>query len=113
MIKQNYYQNARENEEVFRNILNDMKLHRENRPLGFYIPVDLDVDLPIDDLFLKYSEGQRMRKFTILNFTRLGDIATLSFQDVAPLSGGGTELEYLVKPDNSVEFKKNGSVWMS
>ena len=114
MIKQDYYQTVRDNEEVFRNILRDMKLNREKRPMGAYIPKDLDAELTLDLLFKQYLEGQRMGKFTILNFSRPDEVtAMLTFQDVAPLSGGGAELEYLVKQDSSVEFKKSVCVWRS
>lgn len=114
MIKQDYYQTARDYEEVFRNILRDMKSNREKRPMGAYIPKDLDTELPLDLFFNQYSEGQRMGRFTILNFSRPDEVtAMLTFQDVAPLSGGGAELEYLVKQDSSVEFKKSGCVWRS
>lgn len=114
MIRQDYYQIARNNEEVFRNVLRDMKLNRDKRPMGAYIPHDLETELPLDQIFIQYSEGQRMGKFTLLNFSRPNEVtAMLTFQDVALLSGGGAELEYLVKQDSSVEFKKSGSVWMS
>ncbi len=38
------------------------------------------------------------------------DSTTLTFENVACLSGGGAELEYLVKGDNSVEYRENGMV---
>ena len=114
MIDQDYYQTARDNEEVFRNILRDMKSKRSRRPMGAYIPKDLDTELPLDLIFKQYSEGQRMGKFTILNFSMPDEVtAMLAFEDVAPLSGVGAELEYIVKQNSSVEFKKNRSVWMS
>lgn len=34
---QNYYQIARENEEVFRNVLRDLKANRAKRPMGSYV----------------------------------------------------------------------------
>ncbi len=104
---QDYYQVARENEEVFRNTLRDLRDHRAERPMGAYILEDLETELPLDEIFQKYSEGQRRGIFTITNFTRPEKVkATVGFQDVAFLSGGGAELEYLVKEDNSVEYQK-------
>lgn len=114
MMRENYYKTAIENEEVFRNILRDLKNHKKERPMGRFIPEDLDTKSKLDDIFLKYSEGQRIGKFTILNFLRHSkDIATISFQDVAVLSGDGAELEYIVSEDNSVRYKENKRVWLS
>ncbi len=114
MLKQDYFQIARENEEVFRNILRDMKSNRKIRPGGNYIPKDLATELPLDQLFEQYSKGQRYGRFTILNFSRPNtETSSILFQDVAALSGGGAELEYLVKQDSSVEFVKAGMIWRS
>jgi len=102
-----YYQIARENEEVFRNILRDIREPREKRPLCFCIvPKDLETELELSKFFKKYSEGNRTGKFTITDFTREDTKATIGFQDLAPLSGISTKLEYLVKKDNSIEYNK-------
>jgi len=106
----NYYQTARENEEVFRNILRDLKENRERRP---FIPGDLDTESNLDEIFQKYSEGNRYGIFTITNFTRpKRRSATISFNDSAMLSGGGATLEYRVERDNSVRYKKLESLFM-
>lgn len=114
MIKLDYYSAARENEPVFRNILRDLKANASNRPGGCYIPTDLETEAPLEQLFERYSQGQRIGQFTILNFSRPSNAtARFSFQDVAPLSGGGAELEYKVAEDSSVKFEKSASAWMS
>ena len=112
MIKQDYYQNARANETVFRNILRDLKLNRSKRPMGSYIPEDLETEAPLQLILQQYSEGQMIGKFTILNFfISDANTAQLSFQNVAPLTGGGAELEYRVKEDYSVELKEGLKAW--
>ena len=105
---------AQANEAVFRNVLRDMKHNREKRPMGAYIPEDLETETTIDAFFERYSEGNRSARFTICDFTMPSkDSAVIAFEDVACLSGGGAELEYLVKPDNSVEYKKSINIFMS
>ena len=111
---QDYFQTARENEAVFRNILKDLKINRAKRPMGVYVPEDLETESSLDIIFDKYSKGNRYGKFTITNFTRpQKDATTIEFKDVATLSGGGAELEYLVQEDDSVEFQKAGTTFMS
>jgi hypothetical protein len=96
---------AEENEAVFRNVLRDLRVHRENMPMGEYIPKDLQTEIKVSAFFERYSAGNRFRKFTVCNFIiePSMDSAVISFQNIA---GGGAELEYLVKSDNQVEFKK-------
>ncbi len=109
-----YYKTARENEDIFRNVLKDLKENRTERPMGSLVPEDLDVESKLDDLFEKYSEGNRRGIFTILNFTKPDkQSATIMFEDVAVLSGGGAELEYKIKKDNSVEYRKRIASWVS
>ena len=105
---QNYYQTAIENEEIFRNILRDLKNHKEERPMGIYVPKGLETEAELQDIFTKYSKGDRYGKFTITLFSKSkeGKSARIGFRDIACLSGGGADLEYLVNPDNSVVFNK-------
>ena len=111
---QDYYETARENEEVFRNVLRDLRDNRGKRPMGIYVPKDLETEASLDEIFQKYSEGQRMGRFTITSFSRPEKTkATIGFRDVAPFSGGGAELEYLVNNDNSVKYEKPGFTMMS
>ena len=111
---QNYYQVARENEAVFRNVLRDLRDNKTKRPMGHFIPEDLNPEATLDELFQKYSEGQRYGRFTIITFTRPKiEAATIGFQDIAMLSGGGATLEYLVREDDSVEYQRPAFTIMS
>jgi hypothetical protein len=102
-----YRQTARENEAVFRNVLRDLRDHREERPMGRYVPEDLETEASIDEIFRRYSGGQRTGIFTIADFTRPEKTrATIGFGDIDTLSGGGAELLYLVREDDSVEYKE-------
>ena len=99
---------AKANEEVFRNVLRDIRDNRDKRPRGYMIPKDLETEGTIDALFLEYSAGNRYGKFTICDFTRPSKkSAAISFKKVAAF-GAGVELEYLVKPNSSVQYQKSG-----
>ncbi len=111
--QRDYYRIAKENEEVFKNILRDLKERREKGLVFSIVPKDLETELELDEFFKKYSEGNRTGKFTITSFTREDTKATMGFEDLAPLSGICTQLEYLVKKDNSIEYKKPVFVAMS
>ncbi len=114
MSAQDYFKIARENEEVFRNVLRDLRDQREERPMGIYVPEDLETEASLDEIFQKYSEGDRTGIFTIASFSRPEETkATIRFQDIAQLSGGGAELAYLVNNDNSVKYEKAISAVMS
>ena len=114
MDAQDYFQTARQNEPVFRAILLDLK-NPAGKPLmvEMLVPRDLDTKSDIEELFEKYSRGERTRNFTISDFTRPSqDRARITIQNTAPLSGGGIELEYAVSKDNSVEYLNNVHLWM-
>ena len=53
---QNYYQTAIENEEIFRNVLRDLRDHRKERPMGRYVPEDLETEADLHDIFSRYSQ---------------------------------------------------------
>ncbi|HLC19280.1 MAG TPA: hypothetical protein VJK72_00025 [Candidatus Nanoarchaeia archaeon] len=109
-----YYQTAREHEKVFRNVLRDLRENRETRPMGDCIPEDLETEASLDEIFNKYSKGERMGKFTITSFSRPEKTkATVKFKDVMGLSGGGAELEYLVSDDDIVTYHQPISVRLS
>ena len=111
MLVFNYKMIAQENEVVFRNILRDMKANRIKRPMRMFIPSNLETELEIEAFVQKYSAGERMGKFTIDDFRRSKELAVISFNNVAPLSGGGAQLEYLVKPDNAIEYYGASSIF--
>ncbi|MCX6815876.1 MAG: hypothetical protein NT120_03420 [Candidatus Aenigmarchaeota archaeon] len=111
---QNYLQTARENEEVFRNVLRDLRGNIAKMPMGMYVPENLETEAPLDEIFKTYSQGMRHGIFTICNFTKPDKTtATIQFQDVAITSGGGAELEYEVNEDNSVEYQSYLHVFRS
>ncbi len=111
---QDYYETARENEEVFRNVLRDLRDNRGKRPMGIYVPENLETEASLGEIFQRYSEGHRMGRFTITSFSRPEEArATIGFKDVAFLSGGGAELEYLINDDNSVKYEKPVFTMMS
>ena len=109
-----YFDTAKKNEAVFRNVLRDLKNNGSQRPMGFYVPEDLETEAGLDVIFEKYSRGNRYGRFTITNFQV--DVsqktATIEFKDVACLSGGGAGLRYLIKGD-SVEYQKPEYTMMS
>jgi hypothetical protein len=109
---QNYVAVAQAHEAVFRAILRDIKAHPRDRRTMCVIPKDLDTDAPIEHLFRKYSEGVRTALFTISDFTVADDRATISVEDVAPLSGAGATLEYAIRADK-VEYLRQKSVFLS
>ncbi|MCD4761931.1 hypothetical protein K8R32_03135 [bacterium] len=109
----NYLQTAKDNETVFRNILLDLKNHRKNRSMGIYIPENLETKANIEEIFAKYSTGNRMGIFTICDFEIEGDTATITFADMAILSGGGATLKYQINKDKTVAYLKPTTIVMS
>ena len=104
----------RQNEAVFRNILRDMKANRNKRAGGLYVPRDLETEAGLDEIVGKYLGTPMRSRFTITNFRMPApDSAILTFDDIAPLSGGGAELRYKVREDGSVEYTGSGGVIMS
>ena len=101
---QNYLRVAMENETVFRNILRDLKKNRKERPMGVYIDVELETEIGVEEIYTKYSAGNRMGVFTIDNFEVDGNVTLFSFKNMATLSGGGAVLKYKVNEDQTVEY---------
>lgn len=108
-----YLQIAVENEEVFRNILRDLKNNKGKRPMGVFIPDDLDTEAHLNEIFRKYSEGDRTGIFTIIDFKIKGATAIIGFKDVAILSGGGASLKYKVNENKTVTYLEPESTMMS
>lgn len=108
-----YLKVAGANEEVFRNVLRDLKNNKDKRPMGVFVPDDLETEASIEDIYKKYSEGKRMGKFTITEFSIDGKTAIIGFQDIAPLSGGGASLKYDVNEDKTVVYAGQEMVMMS
>ena len=108
----NYFQSAKDNEMVFRNVLRDLRDNRAQRPMGRYVPEDLETEAELETIFEKYSSGARYGVFTIINFVVNKGVATIAFEDVACLSGGGASLKYSVK-DSAVEYLEPEYTMMS
>ncbi len=99
---------AQQHEKVFRWILDDLKTQSHKRPMGFFIPEDLDTTSNIETIYSKYCEWVRNGIFTLLNFEILDNTtAEITFQDVAPLSWGWAVLQYNIQDDQSIEYIKS------
>ena len=98
-----YFEAARGNEVVFRNVLRDLKENKAERPMGIYIPEDLETEVELETIFEKYSSEVGYGMFTITNFAVSEGIATVEFQHLATMSGGGASLKYFVLAD-TVEY---------
>jgi hypothetical protein len=99
-----YYKTARENESVFRNILRDINSNGQERPYNLFIPETLETELPLEEIFQKYSKGLRFRKFTITDFFSVADRASIFIQRYNVLSEEGCGLAYIINRDNSVKY---------
>ena len=117
MNKVDYLETAREHEELFRNVLRDM------RQRSSICPKDFNPDEPVEKIFEKYSTGRRYGIFTICDFavgpvnTGLVELAEkealIDVEDIACMSGHGYSLVYEFNEDDSVRFKKKTNVRMS
>ena len=54
-----YLSIARQNEKIFKAILQDLREHKQERPLGCLIPLNLDAESTIEEIYEKYSLGNR------------------------------------------------------
>lgn len=95
---------VRENEEVFRAILRDLKLNREIRPMGMFFPDDFDTEMPFDEIVAKYLTETGFQKFVISGFEIKDKSALFTFQNMSLMSGGGAMLHYQINDDGSVTF---------
>ncbi len=106
----NYLPIAVENEGVFRAVLRDLKGNSHQRPGGLFVPKDLEAEKPLQEIFQKYSTGQRRGIFTITEFSVSEDgLARITFANEAPLSGGGARLRYKIVSRDEVSYQ--GSDW--
>jgi hypothetical protein len=115
-LVEDYRNVANNNEQLFRNILKDLK-----RSCGI-CPTDFNSEEPMDELFERYSSGDRYRKFTICDFVvgpNKGGLVKLTDREVLidveilfarPL---GYSLIYKVLDSDSIEFKRRANVRMS
>ena len=139
---EDYFEDARKHEEVFRNILRDVKRKldlEEVEMKSWYqrifslkemqehekIQKDkrLNPEAPLEEIFEKCSKGNRYGIWTILDFKvgpyetpqakLLENEALFASEDIALLSGKGSLEKYKINKDNSVEFDSYISKWMS
>jgi hypothetical protein len=101
MLRYNYLEEAKEHEKVFRLFLDKFKVPHQ--------------DLTLEEIYKRYSEGNRNGVWTILNFKKVlggANIFYFSHEDVAFMSGGGRADFWKVK-DDTITFVNNESIWMS
>lgn len=103
---------AQAHEEVFRAVLRDLKMNRDKRPMGYYVPEDLETETTLDKIIRKYSTGDRYGIFTIVNFAVDNGNAIIDFQDIACMSGGGATLVYKIA-GVEVKYLHPSSITMS
>jgi hypothetical protein len=89
---------AREYEEIFRAILRDLKMNRDERPMGCYVPKNLETEASLGIIMAKYTTGEEgYGIFTILDFDVNEGEAMIKFSKIACLSGGGATLIYNIE----------------
>ena len=105
MEVQSYFNQAMQNEAIFREVLRDLRERRKERICGNVIPANLETEAGLDSIFEAYSDGYRNGKFTIVDFrvTRQGT-AEITFQSMEPITGCGAKFEYKLLPKNKVRY---------
>lgn len=83
-------------EEVFRNILRDLKQNSRERAGGTIIPLDLNTEAPLEEIYDTYSVGDRMGKFTIKHCTIEDGRAWFAFEVISGSSEKGAQLHYKI-----------------
>ncbi len=97
--KQNYLEEAKKHETTFRAILDKYKIPHQ--------------DMTVEEIYKKYSEGDRYGIWTILNFFENEDgIFSFSNEDIGCMSGGGRIDLWKIENGKAVHFKNEG-VWLS
>jgi hypothetical protein len=95
---ENYLEVAKRKEPIFRLILNSLGV--ENH------------DMSIEQLYTKYSTGNRRGIWTILSFREVGEnLYEFSWEDIAPLSGRGSTDEYSLEPYGKLKRIRNVAWW--
>ena len=95
----NYFETARENEGIFRLILDKNGFEHKN--------------LPLESLFKKYSAGDRMGVQTILAYEKKGPtIFEFTWENIASFSGVG-RAELWSCENGDLQFIETTKVWMS
>ena len=94
-----YLITAQKNEIAFRLILDKCKVPHK--------------DLSVEEIYKKYSTGDRYGIWTILSFVEINEnLFEFSSEDVATMSGGGRTDRFKLEGDKIIHAG-NMSVWMS
>jgi hypothetical protein len=97
--KQNYLAEAKKHETAFRAILDKYKIPHQ--------------DFTIEEIYNKYSEGNRYGIWTILDFYEKEEgVFLFSNEDIEWMSGSGRIDLWKLEDGKAVHFK-NESFWMS
>ncbi|MEI6850231.1 MAG: hypothetical protein WCK29_04285 [archaeon] len=116
MHLENYFETAQKNEEIFRNILRDLSTKEYLRPQGGIVPIDLNPEEELAEIYLKYSSPAIFNQFTILYF-KIDERgrALIAFDDIGDIEkssgGSGVELAYKINENKSVEFITDTMEW--
>lgn len=97
----NYLEEAKKHEKEFRAILDTFD----------FFP---NKDLTIEEIFEKYSTGNRMGRWTVLSFSKREDgLFSFGFQNTAPLSGLGRKDLWKFDENGTLKQFQNESHWRS
>lgn len=106
---ENYINEAEKHELTFRLILNKFSgwgVSRNDKNIS-------NEDLSIEEIYTKYSTGNRFGIWTILSFKEVGpNVFEFGWQDIAPLSGCGSVDLYSFE-NGEVKLTKNIERWRS
>lgn len=96
--KKNYTEQAKKHESAFRLILDKFQVPHK--------------DLTVEQIYQKYSEGQRSGIWTILDFYEKEGNFVFASEDIAFMSGRGSEEVWKIEDGKAIHVK-NEMVWMS
>ena len=83
-------------EEVFRNILRDLKQNSRDRAGGTIIPLDLNTEAPLEEIYDTYSAGDREGKFTIKHCVIEEGRVWFAFELISDRREKGAQLHYKI-----------------
>lgn len=102
---------AKQNEKIFRMILQDLENNGNIRPLGNFIPKKFGLEKEIEEIAKIFSKGKNL--FNITSFEVRNNSAYIGYQfvDYEPGKGGeGFELRYKINQD-SVNYSGVSMDW--
>ena len=102
IVIQDCYERALRHERVFRAVVQDIAENRLARPMGQYVPEDLDSTVPLETLLRR---DRNDNGFVIADFKMMEPQRVLiSFMNCGALSGGGAELVYQITKEDTVNY---------